>query len=80
MSPPLPKVKKTAKAWVPSPPPPKAKKNPAKKKEKHPPPKLADKMTNEELHAHVRKKVTDHFAPRKPKPKQPVDPAGKSSS
>jgi hypothetical protein len=73
---PLPlKVKKTAKAWVPPPPPPKAKKNSAKKKEKPPPPKLAYEMTNEELHAHVRKEVTDHFTPRKPELKQPVDPA-----
>ena len=33
-------------------------------------------MTNEELNAQVRKEVTDHFAPRKPEPKQPVDPSG----
>jgi hypothetical protein len=65
MSPPPPKVKKIAKAWVLPPPPPKANKNPAKKKEKSPPPKLAYEMTNEELHAHVRKEVTDHFAPSK---------------
>jgi hypothetical protein len=54
----------------------KVKKNPAKKKEKPPPPKLAYEMTNEELHAHVRKEVTDHFAPRKLKLKRPVDPVG----
>jgi hypothetical protein len=71
-----PKVKKNTKAWVPPPPPPKAKKNPAKKKEKPQPPKLAYEMTNEELNAHVRKAVTDHFAPRKPEPKQSVDPIG----
>jgi hypothetical protein len=76
MSLPPPKVKKTAKAWVLPPPPPKAKKNPAKKKEKPPPPKLAYEMTNKELHAHVRKEVTDHFVPRKPEPKQPVDLVG----
>jgi predicted ATP-dependent protease len=58
------------------PPPPKVKKNPAKKKEKPPPPKLAYEMTEEELNEHVRKEVREQFAPRKPEPKQPVDPAG----
>jgi flagellar biosynthesis GTPase FlhF len=76
MSPPSPKVKKNAKAWVPPPPPPNVMKNPAKKKEKPPSLKLAYEMTNEELHAHVRKEVTDHFASKKPEPKQPVDPTG----
>jgi hypothetical protein len=76
MSPPPPKVKKNAKAWVSPLPPPKAKKNTAKKKEKPPPLKFTYKMTNEELHTHVRKEVTDHFMPKKPKSKQPVDPTG----
>ena len=34
-------------------------------------------MTHEELRAAVQKKVDDHFAPKKPKPKEPVDPTGK---
>jgi hypothetical protein len=76
MSPPPPKVKKNTKAWVSPLPPPKAK-NPPKKKEKPPPKKLASEITNEELHAHMKKEVTDHFTPRKPEPKQPVDPACK---
>jgi hypothetical protein len=74
--PPAPKPKKNAKAWVPPPPPPKAKKNLAKKKEKPPPSKFAYEMTQEELNEHVRKEVREQFAPRKPEPKQPVDPAG----
>jgi hypothetical protein len=75
MSPPSPKVKKNAKAWVPLPPPPKPEKNPAKKKEKPPPLKLAYGMTSEELNVQVRKEVTDRFASKKPQPKQLVDPA-----
>jgi hypothetical protein len=74
MSPPPPKMKKNAKAWVPPPPPLKAKKNPTKKKEKPSPPKLSYEMTNEELNAHMKKVVTDHFAPKKPELKKPVDP------
>jgi hypothetical protein len=77
MSPlPPPKVKKNTNAWVPPLPPPKVKKNPAKKKEKPPPPKLAYETTQEELNEHVRKEVREQFAPRKPEPKQLVDPAG----
>ena len=34
-------------------------------------------MTDDELHAVVKKQATDHFVPKKPEPKQPVDPAGK---
>ena len=34
-------------------------------------------MTHEELRAAVQKKVDDHFAPKKPKSKEPVNPAGK---
>ena len=34
-------------------------------------------MTDEELTAHVQKEVHDHFKPKKPEPKEPVDPAGK---
>jgi hypothetical protein len=75
-SPPPPKAKKNAKAWVPPLPPPKAKKNPAKKKEKSPRPKLAYEITQEELNEHVRKEVREQFALRKLEPKQPVDPAG----
>jgi len=38
---------------------------------------IAYKMTDDELHAVVKKQATDHFVPKKPEPKQPVDPAGK---
>jgi hypothetical protein len=72
MSPPRKNPPKKASA----PPPPKAKKNPAKKKEKSPPPKLAYEMTDDELNGHVRKEVREQFAPRKPEPKQQVNPAG----
>jgi hypothetical protein len=34
-------------------------------------------MTDEELTAHVQKEVHDHFKPKKPEPKELVDPAGK---
>ena len=34
-------------------------------------------MINNELHAHVRKEVTNQFAPRKSELKQPIDPARK---
>ena len=33
-------------------------------------------MTSEELDAYVAKEVHDHFKPKKPDPKEPVDPAG----
>jgi len=53
------------------------KRNPPKKKKKPPPENIAYHMTLEELEESVRKHGGDHFAPKKPKPKQPVDPAGK---
>jgi hypothetical protein len=34
-------------------------------------------MTYEELDAYVAKEVHDHFKPKKPEPKMPVDPVGK---
>ena len=34
-------------------------------------------MTPEELQAHIDKEVCDHFKPKKPEPKVPVDPATK---
>jgi hypothetical protein len=74
--PPPPKAKKNTKAWVPPPPTPKAKNNQAKKKKKPPPPKLAYEMTQEELNEHLRKEVREQFAPRKPEPKQLVNPVG----
>ncbi|XP_025813176.1 anther-specific proline-rich protein APG-like [Panicum hallii] len=73
---PQPKQRKNPPKKALPPPPPKAKKNPTKKKEKPPPPKLAYEKTGEELGEQVSKEVRDHFAPRKPKPKGPVDPAG----
>ena len=49
----------------------------AKKKEKPPPPKLAYEKTQEELEESVSQYCKEFFAPRKPEPKQPVDPAAK---
>ena len=34
-------------------------------------------MTDEELTAYVQKELDDHFKPKKPEPKEPVDPTGK---
>ena len=75
--PPLAK-KKSSSIWVPPPLPPRLKKMQCKKKEKPAPDKLACDMTPEELTAHVQKEVADHFRPKKPEPKEPVDPAGKN--
>ena len=70
MSPsPPPTGKKNAKARVPPPPPPRVKKTQGSKKEKPPSEKLPYDMTQEELAIIVAKQVSDHFAPRKPKPK-----------
>jgi hypothetical protein len=48
-----------------------------KKKEKAPQEKSGYEITDEELPAHVKKEVRDHFKPKKLEPKEPVDPAGK---
>jgi len=34
-------------------------------------------ITDEELPAHVKKEMRDHFKPKKLEPKEPVDPVGK---
>lgn len=69
--------KRSRKAAVAPPSPKPVKKVPAKKKEKPPPPKLAYEMTDEELAESVRQYNKEFFAPRKPEPKQPMDPAAK---
>ncbi|XP_039771872.1 cysteine proteinase inhibitor 10-like [Panicum virgatum] len=45
-----------------------------KKKGKPEPEKLGCDMISEELQAHVDKEVHDHFKPKKPEPKIPLDP------
>ena len=59
-------------------PPPRPKKTQQRKKKVKPPlEKSAYEMTLEELSVAVQKEVDDHFKPKKPEPKEPVDPVAK---
>ena len=63
---------------MPPPPPPRPKKTQErKKKEKPPPEKSGHEMTDEELTAWVQEDVSKQLKPKKPPPKEPVDPAVK---
>jgi len=69
---------KKKSAWVPPPPPPRYKKTQErKKKEKPEPEKSGYEMTPEELDAWVQEDVRKQLKPKKPPPKEPVDPAAK---
>ena len=71
-------AKKKKSAWVPPPPPPRYKKTQErKKKEKPAPEKSGYEMTPEELDAWVQEDVRKQLKPKKPPPKEPVDPAAK---
>ena len=77
-SPPPPPAKKKQSAWVPPPPPPRPKKTQQRKKKEKPPlEKSSYEMTDEELTAWVQKEVHEQLKPKKPPPKEPVDPAAK---
>ena len=76
--PPPPPAKKKQSAWVPPPPPPRPKKTQEqKKKEKPAPEKSGYEMTPKELDAWVQEDVRKQLKPKKPSPKEPVDPVGK---
>ena len=73
-----PPAKKKKSAWVPPPPPLRPKKTQERKrKEKPVPEKSGYEMTPEELTAWVQEDVRKKLKPKKPPPKEPVDPAAK---
>ena len=72
--PPPPPAKKKQSAWVPPPSPPRPKKTQERKKKEPSLEKSGYEMTDEELTAWVQEDMRMQLKPKKPPPKEPVDP------